>query len=62
MMGSQQDLSTSDLILTRFTGDHSSSGEDADMHTRGKELATRCWTEDDDFLHKEKIAEWLGGQ
>jgi hypothetical protein len=32
------------------------------MDTRGKELATRCYNEDEDFLAKEKIAEWLGGQ
>lgn len=39
------------------------SGEDlGDMETRGKELATRCWDENEGFLAKEKIAEWLGGQ
>lgn len=38
-------------------------GEDlSDMESRGKELATRCWNEDEEFLAKEKIAEWLGGQ
>ena len=39
-----------------------SSEDFGDMETRGKELATRCWNENDDFLAKEKIAEWLGGQ
>jgi len=39
------------------------TGEDTeDMETRGKELASRCWNDNDDFLAKEKIAEWLGGQ
>jgi PH and SEC7 domain-containing protein len=33
-----------------------------DMENRGKELATRCWNENEEFLAKEKIAEWLGGQ
>jgi PH and SEC7 domain-containing protein len=33
----------------------------ADLQDRGKELALRCWQEDEDFLGKEKIAEWLGG-
>ncbi|KDR75929.1 hypothetical protein GALMADRAFT_515159 [Galerina marginata CBS 339.88] len=38
------------------------TGEDTeDMETRGKEMATRCWNEDETFLGKEKIAEWLGG-
>ncbi|KAJ2918016.1 hypothetical protein MD484_g2383, partial [Candolleomyces efflorescens] len=37
-------------------------GEDsADMETRGQELASRCYNDNDDFLPKEKIAEWLGG-
>lgn len=39
----------------------SRSSETADMDQRGKELATRCWNEDEEFLAKEKIAEWLGG-
>ena len=38
-------------------------GEDtADIESRGKELATRCWEEDEEFLAKDKIAEWLGKQ
>lgn len=40
-----------------------SGGEDlGDMESRGKELATRCWDENEEFLAKERIAEWLGGQ
>ncbi|KAA1471675.1 hypothetical protein DENSPDRAFT_837715 [Dentipellis sp. KUC8613] len=39
-----------------------SNSEDAvDLEAKGKELATRCWDEDEEFLAKEKIAEWLGG-
>ncbi|KAJ7925285.1 hypothetical protein B0H13DRAFT_1975846 [Mycena leptocephala] len=61
---SQHDLSVHDLTLARVsTSSHSPArGEDPeDMDTRGKELATRCWKEDEEFLGKEKIAEWLGG-
>ncbi|KAF8993676.1 hypothetical protein BDQ17DRAFT_1401548 [Cyathus striatus] len=59
---SQQDLTVHDLGLTRFPSTLSAAGDDtADMDTRGKELASRCWNEDEDFLAKEKIAEWLGG-
>ncbi|KAJ8076839.1 hypothetical protein PM082_001262 [Marasmius tenuissimus] len=32
-----------------------------DMETRGQELAMKCWNEDEEFLAKDKIAEWLGG-
>ena len=32
-----------------------------DMESRAKDMATRCWQEDDEFLSKDKIAEWLGG-
>lgn len=39
-----------------------SSEDGSDLDARGKELAERCWNEDDDFLAKDKIAEWLGGQ
>jgi hypothetical protein len=40
-----------------------SGGEDlGDLETRGKELAARCWDENEEFLAKDKIAEWLGGQ
>ncbi|TFY70888.1 hypothetical protein EVG20_g2118 [Dentipellis fragilis] len=38
------------------------NSEDAvDLEAKGKDLATRCWDEDEEFLAKEKIAEWLGG-
>ncbi|KAH7914138.1 hypothetical protein BJ138DRAFT_1000880 [Hygrophoropsis aurantiaca] len=32
-----------------------------DPEEKGKELASRCYEEDEEFLAKEKIAEWLGG-
>ncbi|KAM5530981.1 hypothetical protein V8D89_015363 [Ganoderma adspersum] len=61
---SQQDLTTNDLASGRFPL-RSSPGrqeESGDLDNRGKELAGRCWTEDEEFLPKDKIAEWLGGQ
>ncbi|KAI6000564.1 hypothetical protein EDD15DRAFT_2159814 [Pisolithus albus] len=33
----------------------------SDPEERGKELAARCYREDEEFLAKDKIAEWLGG-
>ena len=63
---SQQDLTTNDLIPARYSLRHSTSParqeETGDIDNRGKELASRCWSEDEEFLPKDKIAEWLGGQ
>lgn len=62
---SQQDLTSHDLARTRFALQQSTSSkaeESADLDARGKELASRCWAEDEEFLAKDKIAEWLGGQ
>ncbi|KAG6845394.1 hypothetical protein H0H87_009741 [Tephrocybe sp. NHM501043] len=67
--GSQHDLSVNDLTLPRFSSVAQSSSnhspnmseDTVDIETRAKELASRCWEEDEDFLAKEKIAEWLGG-
>lgn len=53
---SQQDLATIEIALSKRNDDA------GDVEARGKELASRCWAEDEDFLPKEKIAEWLGGQ
>ncbi len=59
---SHQDLALpADSI--QFTLSPSVASENmGDMETRGKELASRCWDDNNDFLPKEKIAEWLGGQ
>ena len=32
-----------------------------DLEARGKEMASRCWNGDEDFLPKEKVAEWISG-
>jgi hypothetical protein len=62
-MSSQQDLNASELNLPmRSSPHHSPAGEESDIEARGRALATRCWIEDEEFLAKEKIAEWLGGQ
>ncbi|KAJ3501331.1 hypothetical protein NLJ89_g9384 [Agrocybe chaxingu] len=61
--GSQQDIYTPEsLQFSTSPSPHISSEESGDMETRAKELATRCWNEDEEFLAKEKICEWLGGQ
>jgi hypothetical protein len=36
--------------------------DDTELEAKGKELAQKCWDEDEEFLAKEKIAEWLGTQ
>lgn len=36
--------------------------DDVDPTVRGKTLAGRCWDEEEDFLARDKIAEWLGSQ
>ncbi|PPQ98627.1 hypothetical protein CVT24_003960 [Panaeolus cyanescens] len=59
---SQQDLKSPDsTTVTSSSTPFIQGDETGDLETRGKELATRCWNEDEDFLSKEKIAEWLGG-
>jgi PH and SEC7 domain-containing protein len=52
-----------DLSPSRFASSQSFTGAEGsvDIELRGKELAARCWAEDEEFLAKEKIAEWLGG-
>ena len=60
------ELTTNDLVLTRFasnpTFSHKDKGEMQDPEEHGKELAARCYQEDEGFLAKDKIAEWLGGK
>ncbi|KDQ57605.1 hypothetical protein JAAARDRAFT_78710 [Jaapia argillacea MUCL 33604] len=60
---SQHDLSSRDGSLSRFPSRQSSAMEltDNEMDSRAKERASQCWKEDEEFLPKEKIAEWLGG-
>ncbi|KAF8798741.1 hypothetical protein BYT27DRAFT_7177517 [Phlegmacium glaucopus] len=59
---SQQDLMSSDSTRLSSPSTPIINGEDlGDMETRGKEMAARCWNENEEFLAKEKIAEWLGG-
>ena len=52
--------STRDLML--LGGSDTGPGEEPDIDSKAKSLAVRCWTEDEEFLAKEKIAEWLGGR
>lgn len=59
---SQQDLSTSMLqTLRRLRSDNLAATDSEELEARGKECAKRAWEEDEDFLAKERIAEWLGG-
>jgi len=55
---SQQDLSSTNLPFRRLPSDGLSPEE---LEARGKECARRAWDEDEEFLAKERIAEWLGG-
>jgi len=57
-----QELTTNDLVLNRYASNPSFVRTEDSDDERGKDLAAKCYTEDEDFLPKEKIAEWLGGQ
>ncbi|KAF8973305.1 hypothetical protein BDZ97DRAFT_1752291 [Flammula alnicola] len=63
--GSEQDLAFASPDSAQFTTSPTPiiTGDDdvEDMESRGKDFASRCWNENEDFLAKEKIAEWLGG-
>ena len=66
ILGSSATDLAEEAVVARFvTSPAPKSNEDGgggpDMEKRGQELATRCWNEDEEFLAKEKIAEWLGG-
>ncbi|KAG8720395.1 hypothetical protein FRC08_000342, partial [Ceratobasidium sp. 394] len=52
-----------DVAVTTSKADRRGSlgGASMDIEGRGQSLAARCWQEDESFLVKEKIAEWLGG-
>jgi PH and SEC7 domain-containing protein len=58
---SQQDLSTSPSQQFRQLISKSGSIDPEELEARGKECAKRVWEEDEEFLAKERIAEWLGG-
>ena len=61
-MSSQTDL-TEENCNGRARSSAAPSREDSlDIESRARESAVKCWTEDEDFLAKEKIAEWLGGK
>ena len=59
---SQQDLAGSARLSSQSTPIISGGEDLGDIETRGKELAARCWNDNEEFLAKDKIAEWLGGQ
>lgn len=59
-MSSQTDL-TEDTSTGRVSSSAASRDDPPDMDSRAKELAEKCWREDEEFLAREKIAEWLGG-
>jgi PH/SEC7 domain-containing protein len=59
---SQQDLSTSSSQQFRqLTSRKLGPIDPEELEARGKECARRAWEEDEEFLAKERIAEWLGG-
>lgn len=68
---SHQELTVSDLAavgrvrspspISRTRSDDNSTLDPDEIEVKGKELATQAWNEDEGFLAKEKIAEWLGG-
>ncbi|KAG9220598.1 hypothetical protein CCMSSC00406_0003697 [Pleurotus cornucopiae] len=61
---SRNELGVNDLTLRRFASATVSPTKDDDSETleaRARDLANKCWAEDEEFLAKEKIAEWLGG-
>jgi PH and SEC7 domain-containing protein len=59
---SQQDLSmNTNQTFRRLQSDNLAPTDSEELDTRGKECAKRAWEEDEEFLAKERIAEWLGG-
>ena len=38
-----------------------SEDQQAEMEAKGRDASNRCWEEDEAFVAKDKIAEWLGG-
>ena len=59
---SQQDLFTNpNPPFRRLLSDKSAPTDPEELEARAKECARRAWEEDEEFLVKERIAEWLGG-
>ncbi|KAH9083422.1 hypothetical protein EDB83DRAFT_2213073 [Lactarius deliciosus] len=59
---SQHDLTSSPgQQLRRLPSDSLGPTDSEGIEIRGKECARRAWEEDEGFLTKERIAEWLGG-
>ena len=59
---SQQDLTAGpSQQFRRLPSDSLGPTDPEEVEVRGKECAKRAWDEDEGFLAKEKIAEWLGG-
>ncbi|KAI9442110.1 hypothetical protein H4582DRAFT_2072665 [Lactarius indigo] len=59
---SQHDLTSSPgQQLRRLPSDSLGPTDSEVIETRSKECARRAWEEDEGFLTKERIAEWLGG-
>lgn len=68
-MGMDPSASSLEVSVYDYTGDgttspiaKSPSDGQEDLQTKAKTLAERCWQEDETFLAREKIAEWIGGQ
>lgn len=55
------DVSPSKSIASTSSLARGVSFDGEGLEVKGKELASRCWKDDETFLPKEKIAEWLGG-
>ena len=46
------------------SGGREKDGDDdvVDVEVRAREAALKCWEEDESFVGRDKIAEWLGGR
>ncbi|KZS98411.1 hypothetical protein SISNIDRAFT_404603 [Sistotremastrum niveocremeum HHB9708] len=58
----QHDTGGRELGTTRLSNNISDPGiSDDDLEERARDFATKCWTQDESFLPREKMAQWLGG-
>jgi PH/SEC7 domain-containing protein len=62
-IGLQHGLTVNERVFKRFPSSNFpiNGNETVDSESHGRELATKCWNEDTNFLAREKIAEYLGG-